>query len=295
MVSQTILHCGGKILEWRWSSNNELLPAPFWTACFLVDGLLIDCGAPDSVDELKDFVKNLGESEQVKKCFITHWHEDHCGGAHMLQEEFGIPVYAGKKAVALLNKEKDYPDYRQITWGKHYVPFEAEPIESPISTASGKYTFELFPMVGHSVDLMAPIEPNEEWAFTTDAVMPKYTMIFGKNTDIPEDLSQIYDSIQKLYEYSESMNDLKIFTSGRGVFEGRNFLKEKMEELEDLHQKAHMYYAQAQQDTPKEKRRLKYVLRKMFHKESFVGKFTRGDLSNMNLINSLLEWPLNGE
>jgi hypothetical protein len=122
--------------------------------------------------------------------------------------------------------------------------------------------------------------------------MPKYQMIFGRNTDIPEDVSRIHKSIKRLFKHTEGMEELKIFTSGRGIYEGRGFLRERLRELEDLHEKAHHYLQQGKKKGLKERRLKKFLVNEMFGGESFVGKFTRGDLSNQNLIQSLLEWSL---
>ncbi len=115
MVVQKVHHCNNEILEWKWSSDNELMPQSFWTSIFLIDGLLIDAGAPGGVDDLRNFISSLNSENTVEKCVITHNHEDHCGGGRMLQKEFKIPVFASELAISLLRKEKNYPDYRQMT------------------------------------------------------------------------------------------------------------------------------------------------------------------------------------
>jgi len=292
MVVQKVYHCNNEILEWKWSSEHDLMPQPFWTSVFLIDGLLIDAGAPASVDDLRKFIKSLDSEKMVEKCIVTHNHEDHCGGGRMLQEEFGIPVYASKLAILLLLKEKNYPDYRQMTWGVDFQPFRALPIESPVITKSGKYIFDITEMPGHAPELISLLEREQQWAFITDAVMPKYRMIFGKDTDIPEDISLIYQSIQKLYDLTEGMEDLNLFTSGNGVFKGRSFLKERMDEINSLHLKAHRFQNEAKKRGLSDKRLLRHVLKKLFTRENFVGTLTRGGLSNKNLIISLLEWPI---
>ena len=68
MVVQKIYYCMNEILEWKWSSDHELMPQPFWTSAFLVDGLLIDAGAPGVVDDLRDFLNSLDSEKMVKKC-----------------------------------------------------------------------------------------------------------------------------------------------------------------------------------------------------------------------------------
>lgn len=290
MVVQRVYHCNNEILEWKWSSDNKLMPQPFWTSIFLIDGLLIDAGAPGGVKDLRKFVISLDSENMIEKCVITHNHEDHCGGGRMLQEEFNIPVFASKLAIPLLMKEKTYPDYRQMTWGVNYQPFQAEQIKDSIESKTGKYFFDVINTPGHAPEQISLIERKQQWAFITDAVMPKYQMIFGKDTDIPEDISLIYQSIKKLYELTNGMKDLLLFTSGKGVFKGRSFLKDRMDEINSLHLDAHRFQTEAKQLGLHGKQILRYVLKKMYTRENFIGTLTRGGLSHKNLIISLLEW-----
>jgi glyoxylase-like metal-dependent hydrolase (beta-lactamase superfamily II) len=210
----------------------------------------------------------------------------------MLQEEFNIPVFASKLAIPLLMKEKIYPDYRQMTWGVNYQPFQAKPLKDSISSKSGKYIFDILEMPGHAPELITLVERKQQWAFITDAVMPKYQMIFGKDTDIPENIFHIFNSIKDLYDSTKGMENLLLFSSGKGVFKGRSFLKEKMDEIKSLHLKAHRFQNEAKQKGLRDARLLRYVLKKMFKRENFIGSLTQGGLSNKNLILSLLEWPM---
>jgi len=292
MVVQKIYHCNSEILEWEWSSDNELMPQPFWTSVFLIDGLLIDAGAPGGVDDLREFIKSLDSENMVEKCVITHNHEDHCGGGRMLQEEFKIPVFASKLAIPLLRKEKKYPDYRQMTWGVEYQPFQAELLKESIRSKSGKYIFDIIDTPGHAPEIVSLIERKQQWAFITDVVMPKYRMLFGKDTDIPEDISLIFQSIKKLHSYTNGMNNLLLFTSGKGVFKNRSFLKDRMDEINSQHLKAHGFQNEAKEKGLRDTQLLRYVLKKMFKRENFIGTITRGGLSHTNLIVSLLEWSM---
>jgi len=292
MVVQKVYHCNNEILEWKWSSDNELMPQHMWTSTFLIDGLLIDAGAPGGVDDLRDFINSLNSENMVEKCVITHNHEDHCGGGRMLQKEFKVPVFASKLAISLLKKEKHYPDYRQIIWGVDYRPFQADVLKDSIKSKSGKFIFDIVDTPGHAPELISLIERKMQWAFITDAVMPKYKMIFGKHTDIPEDISLIFQSIKKLYDFTKGMDHLLLFTSGKGVFKSRSFLKDRMDEINSLHLNAHRFQHEAIQKGLLDKQLIRYVLKKMFRRENFVGVLTRGGLSNKNLILSLLEWPV---
>jgi ribonuclease/clavin/mitogillin len=292
MVVRIDYHCNNKILEWQWSSDSKLMTTPFFTSCYLIDGLLIDSGAPGGVDDLREFVNSLNPDEMIQKCFVTHAHEDHAGGANLLSTEFGIPIYAGKKAIELLKRGNTYPDYRQMTWGPRLLPVDALAIEEPIVTRSGKYKFELFPMDGHAPGLIALIEKEKQWAFVADAVQPKYKMIFGGHSDIQEDISLIYQSLGDLYDFTEGMDDLLIFSAGNGVFHGRNFLIEKRIEIKDLHIKVHEIFKELLVMNLSKKQIERKLLKEIFEKESFIGQMTRGALSRRNLINSLLNWRI---
>jgi glyoxylase-like metal-dependent hydrolase (beta-lactamase superfamily II) len=166
-------------------------------------------------------------------------------------------------------------------------------IEEPIITKSKKYKFELLPIAGHAPELVALIEKDQQWAFVADAVQPKYKMIFGRNSDIQEDISVIYQSLSKLYKFTEKMDKLVIFSAGNGVLQGREFIKEKMKEIENLHIRVHQYHIELQKEGYIGKKLIKKMVKTIFGGESIIGQLTQGDLSRENLIISLLKWEKN--
>ncbi|MFX1390915.1 MAG: MBL fold metallo-hydrolase [Promethearchaeota archaeon] len=290
MVVKIEYHCNNEVLEWQWASDNEIMPYPYWTSCYLLDGLLIDSSAPGAENDLKAFLQSLYPDQMIDRCFITHTHEDHAGGAYMLNNEFGIPIYTSKKAIELLQKGNTYPDYRQAAWGPKLLPIKAKILEVPLITKSKKYEFNLFPMAGHAPELVALIERNKQWAFVADAVQPKYKMIFGKNSDIQEDISIIYQSLCNLYDYTEGMKKLLIFSAGNGVFKGREFLLNKMEEIEDLRTRTHELNRKYEEEGISGKKILRKIIKNLFGGESIISRLTRGALSRENLVISLLKW-----
>jgi glyoxylase-like metal-dependent hydrolase (beta-lactamase superfamily II) len=292
MVVKKVYYENKEILEWKWASDNELIPKPFYTSCFLVDGILIDAAAPASANDFREFITPIVKDGELSMCILTHTHEDHCGCAYILQQEFNIPIYAHEKAISFLKKESSYPEYRQITWGEKRLPVKAKKYPPRIISQSGKYEFETFPMPGHAPYQVAFIEKSQEWAFVADGVQNKYKMIFGASSDIQEDISVIYDSIKKLYNFTEDMKNLKIFIAGHGLYEGRQFLKERLKEIDHLHHKIHRLYKEEEKNYNDRERTLKKVLKRAFKRESLIGMLTKGDLSAMNLIKSLLKWAL---
>lgn len=284
MVTKINWYQNKEILEWCWASDNVLIRSPYWTSCYFIDGLLIDAGAPGGVKEFREFILSIGP-ENVKKCVLTHSHEDHVGGAFLLQDEFRIPLFASKKATSILKKGYLYPQYRQITWGSGLLPAEVNPIPNPIITSTRNYTFEVLPIPGHAPDQIALIEHKQQWVFASDGVQPKYTRIFGATSDIQEDIAEIFRSIQSLFISTKNMNNLTLFLAGKGIISGRSFLGEKMKEIESLHQITHDLFKKGLSEEE--------IVREIFEGDDFISIMTGGELSRKNLVSSLLDWPIN--
>ncbi len=277
----------GHVTEWMWSTENKLLPKPFWTSCYLVDGLLIDCGAPGSVGDLKEFLLSLSPVQKPTFCVLTHAHEDHAGGAKLLSEELGIPVYINPNGLKYVHNGYTYPDYRQLTWGTELLAApNVQPLPAaPFRTKSGAYNFELFPMPGHAPCLIALVERSQQWTFVADAVQPRYQMVFGPETSIKENIAAIYGSLIRYAKFAREMTHLKLFIAGHGIIEnGLEFVGERAKEIRGLHGQAHQFLQEGLSD--------RKALQKMFGGESFIGGFTRGGLSRLNLLKALQEWPL---
>ncbi len=70
----------------------------YWTAAYLVDGLLIDTGCPHTAEELTRFL----EGQHLDLAVNTHHHEDHVGANHQLQQRFEIPIMASRESAPLI-------------------------------------------------------------------------------------------------------------------------------------------------------------------------------------------------
>ncbi len=291
MVSATVLHADGQVLEWKWSSNNPLMERPFWTSAYLIDQILVDCGAPASVAEIGQFIDGLPPAKRPIRCFLTHAHEDHCGTGTLLVEKYHIPVYAPAQVLPLLKAGRQYPDYRKLVWGDDGVAgFEAQPYPPSIVTPKG-YEFEPLALPGHATELHALIEKRHQWAFVGDLMLPQYQMLFGTTSDIQEDIKTITESLEKLYAFTEGLNDLLIFVAGRGVYQGRAIIKTRIAEIHELREKVHAQYNEFGSDV-KESRKMRKMLQTLFGGETFFAGMSHGELSRENLITSLLRWTL---
>ena len=279
----------GPVTEWCYTSENALIKKiskPFWTSCYVIDGLLIDTGSPSAIDDFRRFIDSDGRNSSIKMCLISHWHEDHSGGAEMLSREYGIPLYAHRITVEKITKGWKIPLYRRMAWGREVVPtYGACQLNSgSINTPGGRYSFEVVQVPGHADGQLALIEREQGWAFTADSVMNNYRMLFGGSCDIQEDIKTIHSSIGLLAGISDEITGgLKLFLSGNGVVEdGGKFLRERLEEIEELHARVHELKYQDMNE--------KKILKEMFGGESPVAKVSRGDFSRMNLVRSLLAW-----
>ena len=294
MVTEIILHDNDQVMEWKWASDHELVrDRPFFTSAYLIDGLLIDTGAPGGVKKLELFINSLDADQMVKKCVITHAHEDHAGGAHLLQEKYQIPIFSGRLSVPILQKGFTYPDYRQVFWGEEGLsPVSVQIQDGPISSASGKYHFEQLSLPGHAPDLVVYIEKQQQWAFVADLMLPSYKRIFGGTCDIQENIADIYRSLLKLHSFTEGMDNLWIFVSGQGVYRGREIILERASEIVQLHEQVHELHTSLQPKQLTESRLMRKIVRKVFGGESSSALASRGELSHANMVKSLLQWPL---
>lgn len=282
-----IIHHSDDLLEWIWAMEDELIPKPFFTSCYLLDGILIDTGAPGGIKDFQIFIQSILKEQPIKLCLITHSHEDHIGGAYHLMDELHIPVHASSKAIDLLRNASNYfyEEYRKVYWGDGLQSVHVLPFPSLILSNSEKYRLEIISTPGHAPDQVAFLERTQQWLFAADAVLPKYQLLFGGTCNIQENIAEIHNSIQNLYMVTEGMKDLSIFLSGRETRKGREFLKEKLREIEHL--------LRVVQDHKQDGLNSEEILIQVYGEESFMGIMTNGELSRLNLIESLMDWPIN--
>ncbi|MCB0067930.1 MAG: MBL fold metallo-hydrolase [Caldilineaceae bacterium] len=166
----------------------------YWTAAYLVDGLLIDTGPVCTAGEL---VRVL-DGAQLQQIAITHSHEDHIGGLAAVRAHFpGVPVYAARAALpaiedpSLLHMQR----YRQLVWGTPSPQTDVQSldaVEDVIRTPS--YTLRAIETPGHSRDHVSYFEPTFRWLFCGDA------FIGGRDTAwVPEfDMFAVVSSLRTM-------------------------------------------------------------------------------------------------
>ncbi|MHA2168048.1 MAG: MBL fold metallo-hydrolase [Candidatus Hodarchaeales archaeon] len=285
MVTNTFYHTDN-LFEWTWAMEDEVIPKPFFTSCYYLDGILIDTSAPGGIVEFKRFIETLLKDKQINFCLITHTYEDHIGGTYFLTEELSIPVHASDKAIELLKNASNYTyeEYRKVYWGNGLQSSNALPFPDQILSTSGNYLLDIIPTPGHAPDQVAFLEKSQRWVFVADAVLPKYNNLFGGSCNIQENIVDIYASIERLHKEIDGMDDLQVFISRKGIRHGRGFLMEKMNEIKELRSIVRDYSQEGLSSNE--------ILIQIYGGESSTGIMTNGELSRINLINSLLEWKI---
>lgn len=145
----------------------------YWTAAYLVDGLLIDAGPPRTAHELVGAVMNSLDGQALRQIVVTHGHEDHIGGLAALRRRFpSAPIYASRRTRALIED----PDrlamqrYRRFLWGKPR-PLDGVRLLGEIDNRveTPDYLLRAVETPGHSSDHVSFFEPTRRWLFSGDA------------------------------------------------------------------------------------------------------------------------------
>jgi len=240
----------------------------YWTAAYLVDGLLIDTGCPHTAEEFARFL----EGQRLKFAVNTHYHEDHIGANYLLQKKFGLKIFASRESIPRINKVPKLRQYQELVWG-YPVPTKVEPMPDTIETE--RFRFDVVPTPGHCVGHVALVEPTQGWCFSGDL----YVSNEPKAIRPDEDIAEMARSMQRLVDLKTER--LVLFTSlGNVVPDGREALKSCIAYLKDLSQKSKTLEKQGLSPAA--------IRDKLFGRETVLAKLTEGDVSTENMVRSAL-------
>lgn len=175
------LHQHGPITTIRMARS--LLGRPvYWTAAYLVDGLLIDSGPACTA---VDLVRLLGRS-RVEQVMLTHSHEDHIGGLAALRMAFpDLRVYANWRSLPMIEDPARLRMqlYRRVIWGLPQPFYSARPPEGNL-IRTPNYTVRVIETPGHSLDHVSLYEPDQRWLFSGDAFIGGQDRAWSPESDM---------------------------------------------------------------------------------------------------------------
>ncbi|MFH0823095.1 MAG: MBL fold metallo-hydrolase [Pseudomonadota bacterium] len=241
----------------------------YFTAAYMVDGLMLDSGCACTAGELAEALAG----SRVHTVVNTHSHEDHWAGNAAIQSRFGARAYAHPLAVPRLSRPEAMRlrPYQMVMWGRP-DPSTAFPLGDRVETDN--YCFRVIHTPGHSDDHVCFHEPNNGWLFTGDAYVGGKDRALRRSANI----WGIIDSLKKLAALKPSM----LFTgSGNVRDDAETELALKIEYLEEMGAKA----------LALREKGLSYgnIRSRLFGPEMPIAYITLGDFCGRNLVRSYVE------
>lgn len=241
----------------------------YWVAAYLIDGMLIDTGCKHTAKELVRFLKG----QDLRFAVNTHHHEDHIGANHLLEQGFGIEIFAHGKAISQINQIPKIHLYRKMIWGSP-KPSEVSCLPKKIETTH--FHFDVIETPGHCKGHVVLVEPERGWCFSGDLFVSERPRVLRPEE---EDISEYINSMRKLAKLKTDR--LILFTSvGKIVKDGRKALRSCIKYFEDLSQGAKAL---------KEKGlSLAAIRNELLGRENRFFLLTGGHYSSKNLIRAVL-------
>ncbi len=243
----------------------------YWTTAYLVDGLLVDTGCAHTAEELVDFL----EGEELELVVNTHFHEDHIGANRLIQQRFGVKIFAHRDSVPLINREAKLYPYQEYVWGCPEPSLVSELAES---VQTRNHRFDLIETEGHCAGHVTLVEMDRGWCFSGDIFISDRPKVIRND----EDASGLIESLRKLLALPTYR--LVLFTSmGRIIPEGRKALKLCADYLEETAIRVKALAAQGHS--------IEAIRQELFGEGSSLATLTGGHFSTENLVESLLAVP----
>jgi len=251
----------------------------YWTAAYLIDGLLIDTGCAHTAAELAGFLEEEhAAGRPVSKVVITHHHEDHIGANRLLEEHWGLKALAPSPAIPLIRDLPDLEPYRRFVWGRP-GPSDPQPLGEVVETAG--HRFRVVPVPGHCRDHVAFVDEARGWCFSGDLFVAERFKVLRSD----EDVGEMVRSMETLARLPTGTGRLVLFTGIGRVFEdGRRSLERCVRYLRDLARRA--------RSLRDEGLSVPAIRDTLFGRESTFAALTGGHYSSENLVRGLLEAEL---
>ena len=239
----------------------------YWTTFYYYKGLMIDTGCPLTAEEAANFIEKM--KLDVKAILLTHYHEDHSGGAYLFKERLDVDVFAPTMSLEILANPPEIPQYRQIVWGQP-KPVKATSLQRKMEF--NKVTVTTAETPGHSFDHVSFLIEN--MMFMGDLVTNPTPVIIMKE----EDSIDVMDSLKKVVNL-----DFETSYGGHGIWD-RNGIKEILNNILKLKEKIDVLWNMGLDAGQIVEKIFSNVPKKVLMMEEMSG----GEWSRKNLVESIL-------
>lgn len=235
---------------------------------YFIDGLMIDTGHTKMASKIFNHVKDL----PVKQIFITHHHEDHSGNIARMQGHFNCPIYASKLCSEMMKSPPSISFAQKMSWGNRPAYKKIIPQSDFLETEN--YKFEIIPIPGHAVDMVALYEPKRKWLFSSDLYVNSYIAYFLENESTSEQIKSIKRTLELDFDVLLCGHNPQ-FKNGKAKLKKKLLFLEKFFELvSNLYEKNYS----AEQ-----------IFKELKLKEFwYVRMMSNGHLSKMNMVKSVI-------
>lgn len=234
---------------------------------FLLDGLLVDTGCPATARELQRHLAPY----PVERIVLTHHHEDHIGGAALLQRELKVPVLAPAALLPLLGGPLRIPIYRRVVWGRPQR-FVAAPLPPLLHHRERSYTVVSTP--GQAFEHVALFDRERRWLFSGDLYLHERVTHLRR----AEDFWTHLDSLRTVLELEPEV----LICSHAGVIpDAVGALRRKIAFWEELSERVRELQTEGR--PPRE------IRDRLLGRESFLSLASLGDFSKLNMVRALLD------
>lgn len=136
------------------------------------EALLVDSGYGSDVRRTLELLGRHGLEPGGLRVFNTHWHSDHVGGNHVLQEQFGATIAAHEAEGRLVNER--FADACGADWLDQ--PVERYRVDQVLAGGAvldvGSLRLHVVPTPGHSLGHASLFEPRSRVLLGGDALLP---------------------------------------------------------------------------------------------------------------------------